>query len=75
MQAIKQQAERAQKAAQEARTSATSAQTQLQRAVGDIEALRKAFLSVRDRVKDLEGQNKVRECQPDTGLCQARSGC
>ena len=72
MQAIKQQAERAQKAAQEARSSATSAQTQLQRAVGDIEALRKAFLSVRDRVKDLEGQNKVRSYQPaGAGLCQS----
>lgn len=59
MQAIRQQAERAQKAAQEAKSSAGSAQTQLQRAMGDIEALRKTVLSMRDRVKDLEGHNKV----------------
>ena len=63
MLAVKQQADRAWKAGTEARSGQGVLQGQLHKALGDLDSLRTGFVSMRDRVKDLEAQNLVRLLQ------------
>ena len=70
--AVKQQAERAWKAAAEAHKGQGGLQAQLHRALAELDSLRAGAAGVRDRVRDLETHGKAR--QRLLAACRAPSG-